>query len=376
MKRLISLFVALLLLFAMAPSGATVEQYYYDIKNAEALSLNKTKSFSYEFDDDMNENQIYDMYYSFTPSESGNYEFYYYNQYGRNNARGVSSSMGMWVFKSVDDAYLCENELESGVGDNSYSQEKQAEWGVYKLTKGKKYYINLYYWGTNPKYKDYSIKIVKHTQHSYQYDYGESVPATTYSVGKAYYNCDYCDTIKKEAIPKLKKPILSKKKFVYNGKVQKPAFILKNTKGAKIACSAEYWNDNGRKCNSKNVGSYYVQAVSKNDKYDYCGEDVLFYTIVPKGTTISKLTTAKKALSVKWNKQATQTTGYQIQYSTNKSFKSGNKLVTVSKNKIISRTIKKLKAKRNYYVRIRTYKTVGGKRYCSSWSAAKVVKTK
>ena len=82
---------------------------------------------------------------------------------------------------------------------------------------------------------------------------------------------------------------------------------------------------------------------------------------------------------MKWNKQTTQTTGYQIQYSTSSKFK-GAKTVAVSKNKTTSTTVSKLLAKKKYYVRIRTYKTVkvNGKstKLYSSWSKAKTVKVK
>ena len=58
----------------------------------------------------------------------------------------------------------------------------------------------------------------------------------------------------------------------------------------------------------------------------------------------------------------------------------GVKSYTVSKNKTTSKTIKKLKGKKKYYVRVRTYKTVkvNGKsvRIYSGWSKAKAVTTK
>ena len=98
--------------------------------------------------------------------------------------------------------------------------------------------------------------------------------------------------------------------------------------------------------------------------------------INPKGTTLKKLTAGKKKLTVKWKKQAAQTTGYEIQYSTNKNFKSGNKTVTVKGAKKASKVIKGLKSKKKYYLRIRTYKTVNGKKYYSSWSKSKSVKVK
>ena len=79
-------------------------------------------------------------------------------------------------------------------------------------------------------------------------------------------------------------------------------------------------------------------------------------------------------------KQKTQTTGYQVQYGTDKNFKKNNKTVTISKNSTTSKSVGKLKAKKKYYVRVRTYKTVkfGGKRVklYSGWSKAKSVTTK
>ena len=46
-------------------------------------------------------------------------------------------------------------------------------------------------------------------------------------------------------------------------------------------------------------------------------------------------------------KQATQTTGYEVQYSTASNFKKGNKTVTVSKNKTTSKSVSKLSAKKS-----------------------------
>ena len=85
-------------------------------------------------------------------------------------------------------------------------------------------------------------------------------------------------------------------------------------------------------------------------------------------------------MTVKWKTPSKtklkQTTGYQIQYSTSSKFKSGNKTITISKNKATSKTIKKLKARKKYYVRIRTYKIVKGVKYYSTWSKTKSIKTK
>ncbi|MCM1285047.1 MAG: fibronectin type III domain-containing protein [Acetobacter sp.] len=104
--------------------------------------------------------------------------------------------------------------------------------------------------------------------------------------------------------------------------------------------------------------------------------DISFAGYLNKCNNLEKLL-IKKA-TVKW-KKVSGATGYQIQYSTSSKFKSA-KSVTVGNNKTTSKTIPKLKAKKKYYVRIRTYKTVkvNGKntKIYPSWSKAKSVTTK
>jgi hypothetical protein len=84
----------------------------------------------------------------------------------------------------------------------------------------------------------------------------------------------------------------------------------------------------------------------------------------------------KKALKVNINKVSKQISGYQIQYSTSKTFKaSKTKSKKVGRYKTFT-TIKNLKSGKKYYVRIRTYKTVSGKTYYSTWSTTKSKNTK
>ena len=95
----------------------------------------------------------------------------------------------------------------------------------------------------------------------------------------------------------------------------------------------------------------------------------------PPATKLSKLTAKKKALTVKWKKKSSKTSGYQIQYSTNSKFKKA-KTVTVKGKAKSSKTIKKLKGGKKYYVRVRTYRSFNATRYYSKWSKAKSKKTK
>lgn len=94
-----------------------------------------------------------------------------------------------------------------------------------------------------------------------------------------------------------------------------------------------------------------------------------------KKVKVASAKAGKKSVKVTW-KKVKGIKGYQIQYSTNKKFKKGNKTITVKSTKSTSATIKKLKSKKKYYVRMRTYKIVNGKKVYSAWSKAKSVKVK
>ncbi len=121
----------------------------------------------------------------------------------------------------------------------------------------------------------------------------------------------------------------------------------------------------------------YAKAGSAVVKCTVCN-NVKSIKVIPKlalkKTKISKLTAARKSLKVKIKREKS-VSGYQIQYSLKKNFKSA-KTVTLKKNSLTSKTIKKLKSKKTYYVRVRTYKTYKGKKYYSAWSSAKSKKTK
>ena len=96
-------------------------------------------------------------------------------------------------------------------------------------------------------------------------------------------------------------------------------------------------------------------------------------TVNPAGTT---LTTAKnlsgRKAQITWKKNG-YVTGYEIQYSVNKNFRSGSKK-TVSGAFKTKYTLTKLQKNKTYYVRIRTYKKSGTKKYYSSWSKVKAVR--
>ena len=122
----------------------------------------------------------------------------------------------------------------------------------------------------------------------------------------------------------------------------------------------------------KNVGTYKV-TIKMIGKYS--GTKTLTFKINPAKTTVSKLTAGKKSITVAITKKSTQVTGYQIQYSTSKTFSKAT-TKTISSYKTTKYTLKSLSAKKTYYVRVRTYKKVGSTTYYSGWSTYKYVKTK
>ncbi|MGN1166001.1 MAG: M64 family metallopeptidase [Lachnospiraceae bacterium] len=93
-----------------------------------------------------------------------------------------------------------------------------------------------------------------------------------------------------------------------------------------------------------------------------------------KASIKSVKTPSKKALKVTW-KAVSGAEGYQIQYSKKSNFKSA-KTVTVKGASKKTTTIKKLTSKKKYYVRVRAYKTIGGKKVYTSWSTKKSIKVK
>ena len=174
-------------------------------------------------------------------------------------------------------------------------------------------------------------------------------------------------TIKPKSIASVTTTGISNKTYTGKG-ITQTITVLDGNKTLKVG--TDYTVTYG---SNVNVG---IATITITGKGNYTGTLKRTFEINPKGTTLSKLTAGKKQIKVTWKKQKTQTTGYEIQYSTNKKFRSGKKTTTIKKNKTTSTTVKKLKGKKKYYVRIRTFKTVNGKKIYSDWSGSKKVTTK
>ncbi len=209
----------------------------------------------------------------------------------------------------------------------------------------------------------------QHLEHKYE----QTLEHATFSADGSIANkCIFCGEIEPDSdvtsIAAIKSVSLSANSFTYSGRSFTPTVKAVDSDGKTIS-SENYTVSYSA---NKNVGKATAEITFLGN---YSGVKKLYFKINPKNTTFSKPTAIKAGFKVKIKKYTTQTTGYQIQYSTDKKFKSNTKTLTLS-NKTTAKTVSKLKKGKTYYVRIRTYKTVGKVKYYSAWSSAKSVKTK
>ena len=175
--------------------------------------------------------------------------------------------------------------------------------------------------------------------------------------------CAVCKSKNKVTIISYPKTIqLSYKTKTYNGKKATPKVVVKDSNGKIIAAK----NYTVTYKNNIKVGKATVIITFKGNQYT--GKIIGYFTIQPQGTSIKKISAGKKAFDLSWKKQANQTTGYEIQYSTSKKFtKKTTKTKVVTSCKTAKATIGGCKKNTTYYVRIRTYKTIGNQKYYSAW---------
>ena len=122
---------------------------------------------------------------------------------------------------------------------------------------------------------------------------------------------------------------------------------------------------------NKSVGTAKITITGKGS---YGGVITKTFKINPAKQKIQKLTAKKKGFFIDYVQKGSAT-GYQISYSTASNFK-GAKVVKVTSNKNDKKTIKKLKSKKTYYVRVRSYTVKRGKTYYGPWSDTSKIRTK
>lgn len=166
------------------------------------------------------------------------------------------------------------------------------------------------------------------------------------------------------------KVTLQKSIFAYTGKQVKPKVTKVVVGGKTLKANTDYTVSYAT---NKLTGKGTVKISGKGA---YTGTRSAAFNIAPKKSKVQRIKSPKKRQLTLWWKKDLQATGYQIQYSTNKKFSKGTKTITVTSRKTASRTVKRLKSKKVYYVRVRAYKTIDKKKVTIGWSPVKKVRVK
>ncbi len=105
-------------------------------------------------------------------------------------------------------------------------------------------------------------------------------------------------------------------------------------------------------------------------------QKTVLLTVRPRKAALASVKSKKKKTAeVKW-KRSKAASGYVVQCATDKKFKKNKKQTTVSTNKTLSKTMKKLKGGKKYYVRVCAYAKAGGGKIQGDWSKTETVKVK
>ena len=157
----------------------------------------------------------------------------------------------------------------------------------------------------------------------------------------------------------------AKKNYTYTGKAIK-AKLTVYANGKKLSAK----NYTVKYKNNKNTGIVTILVTGKGSYAAWKGTGT--FNILPKKPAFSKVQSKKTGTAVlKW-KKLKQVNGYEVQFSTDKKFRTFD---TVKTGKV-SVTLKKLISGKTYYVRVRGYRNVKGGRIYGAWSKVKKVKIK
>ncbi len=197
----------------------------------------------------------------------------------------------------------------------------------------------------------------------------KSVKAGFGATGTVYVECENCQEVfENETVCAVNEAALSKLTYYYNGKNKKPAVTVTTSDGSvldKSSYTVKYPKD------LKKPGKHKVKVELIGR---YTGSTTLTYRIKLRPSYIKKYKFTKNSVKLTY-KKAKSVTGYQIQRADDKKFKKHSKKIKVKGARKTSKTITKLKSKKKYYFRVRTYKKIGKKTYYSAWSSRVCIKT-
>lgn len=269
--------------------------------------------------------------------------------------------------------------------------------GTQLYQEGERAYLALYTPKDAVNYKSANVEIVvKVTCPGHVYTSKVTKQPTAQEEGIRTYTCKLCRNSYTETIAKKTNSGSSKEE---DGDKTEPGKTVKDISGtASVTISAASCTYNGKphtpvvsvwdgrtvlRKNRDYTVSYQnnikigTAAITVTGIGNYKGKIVKKFTIVPKGTGISgSIRTQKAALTVKWKKQKKNIDGYEIWCSAGAGFAKSTTVKKTAKKTAAKLTVKKLKARTGYYVKVRTYKKVNGKKYYSFWSGVRFARTR
>lgn len=363
MKKSLSVLLALVMLISAFTPFSAFADGVKNHKDAPRIKIGEKLSFEYtglgEDADSFDEKPEY--FAKFVPQETGYYVFKF-----NNRMREIDGLISLFIVNSSGD-----NKNETPWDGT----EKLSPRVACKMTKGYAYYFGIDGWdcGTIKN----SISVATHT-HNYVVDsrasnYVLNAMDMGFDIiedGEKYKYCELCnDSITLETYYAPKSVTVNNTDIYYNGSAKKPSVTVKDRKGNVIPSS------NYKVTYSQNVNVGKATALVTFNNVKYIGEMKTTFVIKPPAIKMNSVSALSKGFVVKWTPNKKQCSGYQVKYSRNKDF-SNSTVKTVSGNINSSKTVTGLKANQKYYVRIRTYKVIDGKKYYSPWSGYKTVTTK
>lgn len=390
---LICLILAAALCLAMGTASSFAETYTAD--KAPEVKLGET------FKIDLAESQesqaeTQDVYaFKFIPEKTGSYKFSFDSTFDAVNRSEDEQALLTFGVTSDPNSEELDGPFVMCMSTKGMTEEelKEAEEGMdfmralgitfddptftADLKKGKTYYMLAALAGADSYTSN--VTITEHT-----HDYNEVKQPATYTrqdgmdvfeSGGWYVECkdEQCYYHEdKASYPAVNTIELSSESLAYNGKARKPSVTITDMEGNKLRKGKDYTVEYK---NNTEIGKAKVVIKFKGG---YEGKYTSTFKIVP---TKAKITKAAKAgsgkVKVTWNKAkyTSKIDGYQIRYSTTKTFEH-YKTVTVKGAKNTSKVISKLKAGKRYYFKVRAYKLVGSKKFCSDWSGWRSTKVR
>lgn len=202
--------------------------------------------------------------------------------------------------------------------------------------------------------------------YSVSYKNNKNVGTATVTVtGKgSYKNYKNSKTFKITA-KKFTKVTIKNSSYAYTGKARKPSVSVYS---GKTKLSSKYYSVSYK--NNKNVGTATITVTGKGTYKNYKSSKT--FKIVPKKQVINSLATnGQKGYFYVVHTYDSQADGYHVQISNSKSFKLVKESLLSSNYWYVNNATSNV----TYYVRVRSYVTIGGKLYYGAWSSTKSIKT-